>query len=133
MKVTLALVVFAGAVLAQRSESDKCMDKADTQLAMNMCADQEAKRVEAQLESVYRQVLDAARKESGAVPKIEASQKAWLAYRDSYLGAMYPADDKLANYGSKWPADYSMLKAEFTRQQITRLQALLKAYRTGAR
>src|SRR5579862_2523525 len=100
-RVLLTLLLASATLFAKdRSLLDQCMDKADTQLAIHLCADEEAKRVEAKLNTVYRQVLAAAREEPGAVEKIRASERAWIVYRDTYLDAMFPADDKLANYGS---------------------------------
>jgi uncharacterized protein YecT (DUF1311 family) len=73
--VTLAIIA-CRVILAQDSEQlNMCMDKADTQLAIHVCADQEAKRVDAQLNGTYQKLLSAARNESGDVDKIKAAEK----------------------------------------------------------
>jgi len=71
------------------------MDKATTQLAMNACANEEAICDDAELDVTYQKLLSAAGEEpAGAAEKIRAAQRAWIAYRDAYIDAMYPAKDK---------------------------------------
>jgi uncharacterized protein YecT (DUF1311 family) len=106
----------------------KCMAKAMTQLAMNTCAGEELARADAALNAVYQKVLLAARDEPRAVEKIKASERAWIAYRDSYLEATYPAEDKQANYGSIYPMEAALLQAELTQQQASALKKLLKQH-----
>jgi uncharacterized protein YecT (DUF1311 family) len=106
----------------------KCLTKANSQLAMNMCAGEELARADAALNTVYQKVLSAARDEPGAVEKIRSAEKAWIAYRDSYLEATYPADDKQLNYGSIYPMEAALLQAELTQQQVSALKKLLKQH-----
>jgi hypothetical protein len=50
-----------GTLLAQDSgQLDRCMDKANTQLAMNSCANEEALRVEAELKDLQQKLTLAA-------------------------------------------------------------------------
>jgi uncharacterized protein YecT (DUF1311 family) len=94
-------------VFAQEPEELKnCLDKADTQSAMNMCASQEVTRSDAELDRVFQRLLSAARDEPHAVENLRSLERAWIIYRDAYLAAMYPAEDKLAAYGSKFPLDF---------------------------
>jgi uncharacterized protein YecT (DUF1311 family) len=93
---TMVLTAIAsGPLLAQDSgQLDRCMDKANMQFAMNSCANEEAMRVEAELKDLQQKLALAARTEPGASDKIERVAKAWIAYRDAYLEAMYPAKDE---------------------------------------
>jgi len=117
------------AVLAQDSELlDRCMEKANTQSAINDCAREEARRVDAELNAVYQRLLVAARGEPGAVDAIIAAEKVWIDYRDAYMNAMYPAKDKQAAYGSIFPTDANLVHAKLTRQQTDALRELLKHY-----
>jgi uncharacterized protein YecT (DUF1311 family) len=118
-----------GTLLAQDSgKLDRCMEKAKTQLAMNSCANEEALRVEAELKDLQQKLTLAARKEPGAIDKIGAAARAWIAYRDAYLEAMYPAKDKQAAYGSIFPMEIGLLRGKLARQQIQALRELLKQY-----
>jgi len=116
------------AVLAQDSEIHRCLDKANTQSAMNHCASDEGLRVEAQLNDIYQKLLVAAREDPGAVEAIMSAQKAWIDFRDAYMDAMYPAKDKQAAYGSIFPLEFNLHRAQLTQQQIEALKELLKNY-----
>jgi len=104
------------------------MDKADTQTAMHTCASEEARRVDVDLDDIYNKLLSAARNQSGAVEKTKVLQKAWTAYRDAYIDAMYPAENKLAVYGSVFLTEVNLLRAKLTYQQIVALKNLIKQY-----
>lgn len=105
-----------------------CNEKAKTQMEMNACASEEAARVDAQLNEVYRKVLAEAGKQVEAVAKIKTAERAWIAYRDAYMDAMYPAKDKQAEYGSIYPMDADLLRAKLTQRQVTALKELLQQY-----
>lgn len=121
------------AFLAQESQQlhDCLNNTALGQQDWNRCAAEEVKRVDAELNEVYQQLLSAASSPQNAeitslaIPKIKAAEQAWIAYRDAYLDAMYPASDKRAEYGSKFPLDYGLYRAEITRQHINDLKKLL--------
>lgn len=105
-----------------------CMDKAKAQIEMNQCASQEAAHVDARLNKIYAQLLAKAGSDHNAVAKIKAAERAWIAYRDAYIDATYPAPDKQAEYGSIYPMDVALLQARLTGQHIADLQELLKQY-----
>ena len=102
-----------------------CFEMAKTQTAITECAGDEAKSVEAQMAGRYRELIDAAASVEGAVAKIAADQRAWVAHRDSFIGAMYPAENKQAEYGSIYPTIVSALWVELARQRIAALDKLL--------
>lgn len=116
--------------LAQDSQQFlACNKKAATQIEINACASAEADRVDNELNGVYRKLLAAANDDAQAVTKIKTAERAWVAYRDAYLEAMYPAEDKRAEYGSIYPMELDMLRAKLSRVQIAALQDLLAQYR----
>lgn len=129
----LKALVFAflmGGVLAmaQTSELDRCMEAATTQAAMNRCAGEEAKRVNAQLNVTYRQVLDAAKGNVLALAKIRKAERTWVTYRNEYMEAVYPAKGKQANYGSMYPMNADLVLADLTRAHVQALKTLLRQY-----
>ena len=60
--------------------------------------------------------------------RFKAAERAWIAYRDAYMGAMYPAKDKQAEYGSIYPMEADLLRAKLTQRQVTALRELLQQY-----
>ncbi len=107
-----------------------CTNKAQAQMQLNQCAGEEAARVEAELDVIYRKLLHTAAGDTVAAGKIKAMQRTWLTYRDAYIEAMYPAKDKQAEYGSIYPMDVALLNAKLTRRQINALKELLHAYKS---
>jgi uncharacterized protein YecT (DUF1311 family) len=105
-----------------------CNGKAKTQMEMTACAREEAARVDAELNEVYRKILARVGKQEEPVAKIKAAERAWIAYRDAYMEAMYPAKDKQAEYGTIYPMEADLLRAKLTQRQITALKELLEQY-----
>jgi uncharacterized protein YecT (DUF1311 family) len=123
------LVFSAFPLLSQDSSQLKaCNEKAMTQLAINACASQEADRVDASLNTTYRQLLTKAKSEHNAVPKIKTAERDWIAYRDAYIEATYPATDKRTEYGSMYAMDVALLRAKLTQLHLADIQELLKEY-----
>jgi uncharacterized protein YecT (DUF1311 family) len=120
----LLLVVVSGSIHAQESpEYRACSDGAKTQVAMNACANDEAARADKQLNDVYRTLLQRTT-DTTAATKIKVAERAWITYRDAYIDAMYPAENKQAEYGSVYPMEVDLLRAKLTRIQIAALQDL---------
>ena len=105
-----------------------CSQKAKTQAEMDACANEEAQRVDTELNRIYNDLLLKAKADPSALTKIRAAEHAWIVYRDAYVDAMYPAKDKQAEYGSMFPMEVNLLKAELTRQHIAALEEMLKRY-----
>lgn len=127
----LMLLTLLGQVpcIAQDSaEYGACSDKANTQAEMTACAGAEAKRVDAKLNSTYRALLAKVASQAEAVAKIKAAERAWVAYRDAYIEATYPAKDKATEYGSMYPLDVARLRARLTQRQVTALEDMLQHY-----
>ena len=125
--LALLLLIASNSCLCfgQNSEQYRtCNENAKTQAAMNACANEEARRVDAELNQVFRRLLSRAASQPDVRVKIEAAEEAWVAYRDAYMEAMYPAKDKLAEYGSVYPMEADLLRAKLTQQQVAALKNL---------
>lgn len=121
---TLLLVIVSGSVCAQQSpEYRACSDGAKTQAAMNACASEEAARADKQLNDVYRTLLQKTT-DTAAATKFKVAERAWINYRDAYIDAMYPAENKQAEHGSEYPMEVDLLRAKLTRIQMEALQDL---------
>jgi len=105
---------------------------AKTQTELDVGASKEAARAQAELDEVYHKLLSKAAADPEAAPeavdKIKAAEIAWAAYRDAYMNAMYPAENKLAEYGALYWMEWDLLYAELTMQEVTALKELLKQY-----
>ena len=122
------LLVSLGSVAQESAEYRACLDKATTQMAMNTCASEDAARVDARLNDVYHKLLTMAAKQPEALEKIKGAERAWVAYRDAYVEAMYPAKDKQVEYGSIYLMNVNLLRAKLTERQITEVRELLQQY-----
>ncbi|HEY0701991.1 MAG TPA: lysozyme inhibitor LprI family protein [Candidatus Acidoferrales bacterium] len=133
----LFFVIFgAGTTMGQTTsqtskEYSACNEKAKTQIEMNGCASAEATRADKELNRVYAQVLVKAASVPDAEEKAKASERAWVAYRDAYIDAAYPAKDKQTEYGSMYPLEVELLRAKLTERQTLALEELLKQYSGG--
>ena len=127
--VEFLMTVFSFACFAQDSaEYRTCSDKANTQSEMTACASDEAARVDAKLKTTYRALLARVTSQPEALAKIKAAERAWIAYRDAYIEATYPAEDKAIEYGSIYPLDVNLLRAKLTRRQVAALEDMLLHY-----
>jgi uncharacterized protein YecT (DUF1311 family) len=95
---------------------------------VNVCANEEAVRTDTELNNVYRTLLSEAGSQPEAVAKIQNAERAWIAYRNAYIDAMYSAKNKQAEYGTIYPMEVALLHAKLTRQQVTALKDLLQQY-----
>jgi uncharacterized protein YecT (DUF1311 family) len=126
--VVLFVLTSAPAFAQESGQYRACVEKAKTQMEMNACANDEAGRADAELDTVYSKLLAQAAKQPEALAKVKAAERAWIAYRDAYMGAMYPAKDKQAEYGTIFPMEADLLRARLTRRQVTALKELLEQY-----
>jgi uncharacterized protein YecT (DUF1311 family) len=105
-----------------------CNASANTQAELNQCASEEAKRVDVELNDIYAKLLLKLSKDPDATLKVRAMERAWIAYRDPYLAATYPAKDKQHAYGSMFPMEFDLVHATLTRRQVTALTELLLSH-----
>lgn len=127
--LAIAFLLASLPAIAQDSAQYRtCNEKAKAQAEMNACASDEAARVNAELNLVYQKLLSRVGSQPEAAVKIKAAERAWIAYRDAYMDAMYPAKDKQAEYGSIYPMEADLLRAKLTQRQVTALKELLQQY-----
>ena len=124
----VSLLLSAPAMAQQPFSYNKCMRTAMTQTAMNLCSYRKAALLDRKANSVYRKLLFEATSEPSATAKIVEMERAWIAYRDRYMAAMYPAKHKVAEYGSIYPLEANLLLAQLTKTHIRALEVLLKQY-----
>lgn len=133
LAIAMSLLIASLPASAQTSkQSQACFDKAMTQTAMNICAGEEAKQADSELNAAYHAILLKAASNTEAVAKIKTMERNWVAYRDTYMEALYPAKDKFAEYGSIYPTNAALARSSLTNQQTAALKQILKQYNNQA-
>ena len=83
---------------------------------LNECAGKELKQAEAQLAALLKKL---------GIDANSAEEKAWEAYRDAQLKAIYPpVADERAEYGSIYPMCLATLRRKLTESRIRDLKML---------
>ena len=98
------------------AKAQTCSQTANTQMDLNECAGKELKQAEARLAALLKRL--------GIDPN-SPEEKAWEAYRDAQLKAIYPpVADERAEYGSIYPMCVVTLKRKLTEGHIRDLKML---------
>jgi len=106
-----------------------CSNAATSQAELNQCASEETKRVDAELNAIYTKLLAELSKNPAAAAKVKAERSAWINYRNAYVDAMYPEENKQAAYGSIFPMEVDLLYAILTREQIKDMSNLRRSFK----
>jgi uncharacterized protein YecT (DUF1311 family) len=101
--------------------------QAQTQAQMNRDACDEYRKADVEMNSVYGQILKSYERDTPFIEKLKKAQRAWLLFRDAHLESLYPAQDKLAAYGSVNEMCRCTVLAELTSQRTK----VLKRWVTG--
>ncbi|MHB8609871.1 MAG: lysozyme inhibitor LprI family protein [Candidatus Acidiferrales bacterium] len=113
--VMLAFLVYSGPMMAQKRRPDPCKDTSHMgQQEMNQSTIHELQKAESRLDGLLKQL---------GIAKDSPEQKAWEAYRDAQLAALYPPRG-LSSYGSVYPMCLAILKKKLTEGRIRDLNAL---------
>lgn len=125
-----ALVFSASLVAAEDAEPEIDCENAMAQIEMNICADRDYVKADAELNSAYKQAMAAVRAMDeaakdmgehyvGAVDALKSAQRGWIAYRDGQCA--------LAGFeargGSMEPMLVSGCLADLTRKRTAELIA----------
>ena len=116
--------------LAARAQAD-CFEKATTQLESNQCADKQYQEADAELNRVYKAILEKYKKDALFIEKLRAAQRAWLAYRDAEIEAKYPHAGEPRYYGSIFPMCDALYRAELTQERTRKLREWLDGGEEG--
>ena len=114
----LGLLMFARPMIAQthRRKPDPCKNTSSmAQGELNECALKELHKAEMKLEGLLREL---------GITQESPEQRAWEAYRDAQLAAVYPPQD-ISSYGSVYPMCLAILKKKLTEGRIRDLRALI--------
>lgn len=76
---------------------------AQTQLEMIEAARKDYQAADADLNQVYAQIRNEYRNDGLFLRKLAAAQRAWIAFRDAHVEALYPGVEPRRAYGSMYP------------------------------
>ena len=116
--VSVVLIALLAVVTQGRAQSQRDIER-------RSCAAYQA--AEKELGDVYAAVLARYAQDKAFVAKLKRAQQAWLAYRDAELAALYPSQDKQADYGSMYETCYCSEQRQMTEQRTE----VLKQWLTG--
>jgi uncharacterized protein YecT (DUF1311 family) len=102
-----------------------------TQMDMNEKACAAHRKADAEMNKVYQRILSENRSDKLFVQKMRAAQRAWLAFRDAHLEALYPAVDKRAAYGTVNPMCQCMELETMTNERIKVLRQWIDGIEEG--
>jgi uncharacterized protein YecT (DUF1311 family) len=112
-------------------QQPSCEDKARSQTDLNICAGAEFKRADDQLNAVYQSVLEQHRADSGFVRRLQAAQRAWMAWRDAEMEALYPDRSDWSAYGSVFPMCWNAKLTSLTETRTRQLKQWLDGVLEG--
>lgn len=108
-----------------------CNSSAQTQAELNQGGCAKYSKSDAEMNSVYRQVLSKYKSESLFLEKLKAAQRAWIAFRDAHLESLYPAPNKQQTYGSVNPMCRCGVLADLTMERTKQLKQWLNGAEEG--
>lgn len=120
---------FSTSILAIALLSSCLFAQTQTQMTADACASY--KKADQSLNDTYKKVLAAYSKDTLFLQKLKAAQRAWVAFRDAHLDALYPAADKQAEYGSMFSTCRCAALQELTEQRTKELQKWLDGVPEG--
>ena len=114
--VILALTAFLISVStqAQQKKRPSCWETAASQSAMNECATLQLRVSQQRMDSMLRKL---------GIDSQNPAQKAWEAYRDTQLEAIYPAASR-ASEGSVMPMCWTILESSLIDDRVRDLKHL---------
>jgi uncharacterized protein YecT (DUF1311 family) len=124
--VPIALLLLISTSVLSRSKENPCWKTAMAQSEMNRCADQDARAADAELNHVYEDLLSKTKGDANATRKLRDAQRAWVAFRDAQLEALYPAQDKQREYGTIYPMCYAIVATAMTKERTAQLRRMLQ-------
>lgn len=123
--IVFLLIAAMTAIGGQAHSADKC-DPAGNQMEMNICAEDEFKKADAELNKVYNTLLQKEKSDLLFIKKLRESQKAWIKFRDTELDATFACENSaLVCWGSMYPMCYHTYKTKMTMDRTSRLKKYL--------
>jgi uncharacterized protein YecT (DUF1311 family) len=105
--------------------------KAQTQSVPDKDPCDQYKKSDSELNKVFQQILREYKGDIQFIRKLKASQRAWLAYRDAQLLALFPKPDALREYGSAFRMCSCLTLDELTNERVKILRRWIEGTEEG--
>jgi uncharacterized protein YecT (DUF1311 family) len=124
MRSLVSLPVLVGMLAANPLSIARAEDcsKAMTQTEMNACANEAYKKSDAELNALYKQILERLRNDANATQQLVSAQRAWIAFRDAEC--TFVASPSTG--GSIHPMVLSYCRERLTSARVTDLKSYLR-------
>ena len=119
------ILAITTSVPCQSTTQSPCWKTAMTQFELNQCAGADASAADAELNRLYQQLLSKLYGDETATKKLRAAQRAWVAFRDAQLEALFPAENKQVEYGSIYPMCFAGVTTAMTKERTAQLRKML--------
>ena len=132
MKTAFALAIvfitFSMTPAQSKKPAQTPCSRAKTQSELEDCFCDRASTADNKLNLTYQQLLKKNASDNVFVEKLKASQRAWLAFRDAQLEAIYPEkQNPRAKYGSVFNMCLCMAQEELIVARIKQLTRMLQS------
>jgi len=131
LKILIAmLILFANfpLILSQqkKKKNQEPCSNATTQGSLNACYCERAHKADVQLNDVYQQLLKTNARDTDFIEKLKISQRAWLAFREAQLEAIFSDDtNPRVTYGSVFTMCQCIAQEELTTDRVKQLRRML--------
>ena len=103
---------------------------AQTQLEMNQQANDSYKKVNKELNEIYKQILTEYKTDTVFIKNLKSSQRIWITFRDAELKVKYP-ERETEYYGSIHPVCVANYLEKLTRERINTLKVWITGIEEG--
>ena len=104
---------------------------AQTQLELTRAAQVEYERRDSELNTVFARILKEYRDDGRFVRKLRLAQRAWIAFRDAHLAAVFPEDNPERTYGSSYAMCRWKLLTKITGARTEELKIWIEGVEEG--
>jgi uncharacterized protein YecT (DUF1311 family) len=123
----LTVTVSAWVVVSLVGGAPSSAKEGTTQTELNEQSCARYKYSDAELNKVYREVLELKQADANLLGRLKAAQWAWMKFRDARLGELFPDTSPARAYGSMYPSCRCGELEELTRARIAQLREWLDA------
>jgi uncharacterized protein YecT (DUF1311 family) len=128
-----AILIALGCLAAASSyaQNKTCGDSANDQSELNACASTGLQKEDDELNRVYKKILANFANDHIFINKLKVAQRAWIAFRDAQLEALYPPSADKSEYGSAASMCILNEKARLTAERTKQLRVWLDGQAEG--
>jgi uncharacterized protein YecT (DUF1311 family) len=98
---------------------------------MNQAACRQYQQSDAEMNKVYKRILNEYGMKPVFIQKFKSAQRSWLRFRDSHLNSLYPEQNKTREYGTAYSMCQCAVLEELTKHRTEQLQKWITGLEEG--